>query len=157
MEGLQRCLSGSKYLCSCRGSEFSSQHPHGSPKPSVTPVPGDPMPYSGLRELLLLEHVHVNLHRLSHIPNSKQRDEKQPLNSVPGRSAGIPGRGSERIQIQTERSHGFKRLVNRNPKVDVILVIKGLSYTCVRVSILNMWPEDVCTYVFSMCLQILEA
>ena len=35
--------------CSCRGPRFSSQRPHGGPQPSVTPVPGDPMPSSDLQ------------------------------------------------------------------------------------------------------------
>ena len=36
--------------CSCRGPRFSSLHPRGSSQSSVTPVPGDPMPSSGLCE-----------------------------------------------------------------------------------------------------------
>jgi len=31
-------------VCSSRGPEFNSQHPHGSSQPSVTPLPGDPTP-----------------------------------------------------------------------------------------------------------------
>lgn len=31
-----------------RGSTFDGQHPHGSPQPSITPVPGDLTPSSGV-------------------------------------------------------------------------------------------------------------
>ena len=34
--------------CSSRGPRFNSQHPHGSSQVSVTPVPGDLIPSSGL-------------------------------------------------------------------------------------------------------------
>jgi hypothetical protein len=34
--------------CSCRGPRLGSQHPHGSPQLSLTPVPGDMMPSTGL-------------------------------------------------------------------------------------------------------------
>lgn len=34
--------------CSCWRPGFGSQHPHGGPKPSVTPATGDPTPYPGL-------------------------------------------------------------------------------------------------------------
>ena len=40
--------------CSSRGPEFDSQHPHGASQPSVTLVPGDPVPFPfspGLRHL----------------------------------------------------------------------------------------------------------
>lgn len=36
--------------CSCRGPRFNFQHPHGDSPPSVTPVPRDLMPSSGIFE-----------------------------------------------------------------------------------------------------------
>ena len=35
---------------SSSGPRFGSKHPHGSSQPPITPVPGDPMPSSGLLE-----------------------------------------------------------------------------------------------------------
>ena len=35
--------------CSYRGPRFNSLHPHGGSQPSITPVPGDPMPSSNLQ------------------------------------------------------------------------------------------------------------
>jgi len=35
--------------CSCRALRLGSQHSHGSSEPSVTPVPGNPMPFSELK------------------------------------------------------------------------------------------------------------
>jgi hypothetical protein len=40
---LARC-SRVKSTCSLRGTKLDSQQPHGGSQPSVTPVPGDPVP-----------------------------------------------------------------------------------------------------------------
>ena len=34
--------------CACRGPRFSPQHPHVGSQPSITPVPGDLVTFSGL-------------------------------------------------------------------------------------------------------------
>lgn len=39
---------------------FASQHQHDGPQPSITPVPGDPMPSSDLPETLGTHVIHVH-------------------------------------------------------------------------------------------------
>jgi hypothetical protein len=52
----------------CRIPDFSSQYPHDSSKPSITPVPGDLMPSSGLHRLL---HKCGTIHTLRYIHTHK--------------------------------------------------------------------------------------
>lgn len=53
---LDNCALNCSDCCSSRGPGFYSQYLHGSSQPAVRPVPGDPMPSSGL----LVVHKHTS-------------------------------------------------------------------------------------------------
>ena len=46
---------GLRELSSCRGPAFGFQHPQSGSQPTITPVPGDPIPFS----CLLRHYIHV--------------------------------------------------------------------------------------------------
>lgn len=66
----ERWLSGSEYSQLCkylqyygRGPKLASQNPHGSSQLSLTPVPRDLMPSSGLKGYQMhiqIKHLHIN-------------------------------------------------------------------------------------------------
>lgn len=83
----------------CRGQEFGSQplralEIQGSSQPSVTPVPGDPVPSFGLPR----QCVHVCIHMLTHINTHKHKS----LRNAEGPEAML---GRERLKVLESLKH----------------------------------------------------